>query len=114
MTNRIMCHEREMLLNFFQLIERHHSWDGFLVLIYRLDAHYGNTHATSDENCFVFENEFSLKLCSENHFQFPRNLGKYSATIIGQIAIYLFILLTCKRSHDDSVINNLVYSSFDQ
>ena len=48
---RIPCHKREMLLklNFFQLIERHRSWDSVLILIYWLDAHYlknRNAHAT--------------------------------------------------------------------
>ena len=40
-TNRIMCHEREMLLklNFFQLTEGHHSWSSVLISIYWLDAH---------------------------------------------------------------------------
>ena len=41
MTNRIVCHEREMLLklNFFQLMERCHSWHSVLISIYRLDAY---------------------------------------------------------------------------
>ena len=40
MANRIMCHEREMLLklNLFQLMKRHHSWNSVLISIYRIDA----------------------------------------------------------------------------
>ena len=49
MTNRIMCHDREMLLkvNLFQLMERHCSSDSVLILIYRIDAKAiknGNVH----------------------------------------------------------------------
>ena len=38
--------------------------------------------------------------------------GKYSATNIGQIAIHLFILEMCMRSHDGCVINNLLCFCF--
>ena len=40
MTNRILCHEREMLLklNFFQLMKQYRSRGSVLISIYRLDA----------------------------------------------------------------------------
>ena len=44
-------------------------------------------------------------------------IGKYSATNIGKIAIHVFILQTCKRSHDGGVINYyvaLTNQSYDQ
>ena len=41
MTNRILCHEREtlLMLNFFQLMEQHCSWDSIFILIYQIDIY---------------------------------------------------------------------------
>ena len=41
MTDRILYHEREMLLklNSFQLMEQRHSRDSILMLIYRIGVH---------------------------------------------------------------------------
>ena len=65
------CHERETLLklNFFQLMQRHHSWDSVLILI--LDRHSW----PQKQKClckkamkkrFVFEYEFSFNEPPEN------------------------------------------------
>ena len=54
----------------------------------------------------IIHTSVPITLCRKSLFQFPQNWGKYSATNIGQIAVYLFILEKWKRLRDGCVINS--------
>ena len=121
MTNRILCHKREMLLklNFFQLMERYHSWGSVLISIYQLDSlDLKKLKCACDKaikkkkkkrKTLAFEYEFSLK---EQHIsiictkvpkdKFPRNESLSQENILHRLQTnsdFLTLIVLDTESH---------------
>ena len=100
MTNRIMCHECEMLLklNLFQLMEQHRSWVSVLISIYQLDTYdlkNGNVHATKPwkNTCVRVWIQFYATFSLLVQWPVPFSLGATFSVALVRVLIW-FVLFT--------------------